>query len=146
MPSVEPYNFTWEQGEDFTFQLLYKTGTPGAETPANLTGYSLRMDIYGLPTGIIYTFNSADIIDLDGSGPGTTGDTTKEAVLGSDGTINVAVPRSLTLPGGAVYTELMAGRNIFQYDVFLRDNGVPARQLKILSGTITVNKSVTLWA
>jgi len=145
MPNVDPYNFTWEQGEDFTFQLIYKTGTIGAETPVNLTGYSLRMDIYGTPTGRIYTFNSVDIADLDGPGAGIEGDTNKEAVLGTDGTINISIPRSLTLPGGAIYTELVAGRNVFQYDIFLRDNGTPAKQMKILNGTITVNKSVTLW-
>ena len=143
--SVPTHDYEWEQGADLVIPLVYKTGSPGAETPTDLTAYSLRMDISSLGARI-YTFNSADITDLDGTGPGTTGDTTKEAVLGADGTINIAVPRILTLPGpsGVIYTEMASNRNIFDYDIFLRD--AADKQLKILSGKITVNKSVTLWA
>lgn len=92
-----------------------------------------------------YTFNSEDIPDVDPGAP-VTPDTNKEAVLGADGSINITVPRSLTLPGGVLHADISASTPLltFNYDVFLRN---PAGlQKKILKGTITVEKSYTLWS
>lgn len=141
--AVPVYNFVWEQGSDLNIPLVYKSGPQGAETPVDLTGYKLRMDVSSAGARV-YTFNSDDITDLDGNGTGTDSDLIDEAVLGSDGSINIAIPRSLTLPGGVIYTEMAGGKNVYTYDIFLRD--LSNHQTKILSGTITVNKSVTLWA
>lgn len=140
-----PYkDYQWEQGADLNITLVFKSGPTGAEIPVNLTGYQVRMDVSSAGTRI-YTFNSADILDLDGPvGPGTLGDTNKEAVLGTDGTILISVPRALTLPGGIVYAEMMGNRIIYPYDIFLRDT--TTKQIKLLTGNITVNKSITLWA
>lgn len=137
--SVPTYNYTWGQGEDLTISLVYKAGPDGAEVPVNLTGYSLRMDICD-DTGRLYTFNSADIPDpvVD-----ETGATDNEAVLGTDGSINITVPRALSLPGGAVYDAVEAENNVFSYDIFLRD--ASNKQKKILRGQITVEASYTLW-
>lgn len=139
------FNYTWGQGEDLVLSMLYKEGPVGAEVPVDLTGYSLRMDIVTPNGDRRYTFNSEDIPDVD-PGAGTTPDTDKEAVLGADGTINITVPRSLTLPGGVLHTDITAPTPLltFNYDVFLRN---PAnQQKKILKGTITVEKSYTLWS
>lgn len=141
--AVPTYNCTWEQGTDFTLKLIYKEGPAGSEVPVDLTpaGTEVRMDI-AQDGARLYTFNSASITDLDGTaGPGNTGDTTLEATLGADGSINIEVPRSLTLPGGTLAASLNT-KPTFDYDVILRRNG---KQMKILSGTITVTKSVTLW-
>lgn len=145
-------DFTWEQGEDLEVAILYKTGTSEANAvPRDLTGYSVRMDIRATDVlgTRVYTFNSDDITDpdLDGAGDETETDTIREVEpLGSDGMIRILVPRSLTVQGGPIY-ELMSDPlnpvSIFAYDIFLRDTD--DKQSKILFGTITVNRSVTLW-
>lgn len=147
--TVPTYNYTWEQGADLVLSLVYKESIDGAPaTPKDLTGYSVRMDIRSTDVlgNRIYTFNSAEITDLDGSGPGSDTDLVTEITPGADGTISITVPRSLTVQGGAVY-ELMSDPlnpvNILVYDIFLRDP--QDKQQKILSGSITVNRSVTLW-
>lgn len=147
--TVPTYNYTWEQGADLEIQIVYKESVGGAPaTPKDLTGYSVRMDIRATDVlgTRIYTFNSDEITDLDGSGPGSDTDVITEITPGADGTITIVVPRSLTIQGGPVY-DLMSDPinpvNILVYDIFLRN---PAdKQIKILSGTITVNRSVTLW-
>lgn len=140
MAVVPTYNYTWGQGEDLTINLIYKSGPPGAEAPVDLTGYALRMDVAS-DAGRKFTFNSDDIADeaVDVVGPGDN-----EAVLGTDGSIAITVPRSLTLPGGAVYDDIVAENNVFFYDIFLRDTS--GKQKKILRGQITVEPSYTLWA
>lgn len=142
--AVPTHDYTWEQGTDLDINLIYKEGPAGSETPVDLTvaGTEVRMDI-ALDGQRLYTFNSAAIADIDGSGPGTTGDTDLEAVLGADGSINIAVPRSLTLGTGPIAAQMSSGKYVFDYDLLLRKS--TGKQMKILSGKITVNKSVTLW-
>lgn len=137
------HNYTWDQGEDLELSMTYKEGPVGAPVAIDLTAYVLRMDIRKdmIDGALKWTFNSADL-------PGEplvdeTGPEDNEATLGPDGSINILVPRSLTLPGGALYDDIMAGATSFVYDVFLRSP--QNRQKKILSGVVTVNKSVTLW-
>lgn len=134
---VPTYAYVWEQGADLVMQMVYKTGADvGSATPVDLTGYNVRMDISDGTTRV-YSFNSVALTDV------TPTDSTLEATLDSSGNINITVPRSLTLTGGAVYTAMNAGKTVFFYDVFLRDPS--GKQKKILSGQITVNKSYTLW-
>lgn len=139
---VATYNWTWEQGADLVMSLVYKEGPDGSEVAKNLTGYSLRMDIVS-EGSLIYAFNSSDLSNnYDESGAADN-----EAVLGADGSINITVPRSLTLPGGKVYSLLMAadGESIeLNYDMFLRNQ--VGKQTKILKGVIEVESSYTLWA
>ena len=140
------HNYTWAQGEDLEMAMVYRQGPEGAEEPVDLTGYSLRMDIVTLASERRYTFNSADIADVDPVTPGSIPDTTKEATLGSDGEISITVPRTLTLPSGELYADITGNppQLTFNYDVFLRN---PAgKQRKILKGSIVVEKSYTLWA
>lgn len=142
---MDPYNVTWPQGEDLTFPLIYKEGPAGAQVAVDLTGYSVRMDLVTMTGQRIYTFNSNDIADVDPVAAGAQPDTNKEAVLGTDGSINISIPRSLTLPGGVVYDLLVATPpvEILSYDIFLRRPNT--KQFKILRGTVTVERSHTLW-
>lgn len=122
--------------------LIYKEGPTGSEVPVDLTGYSLRMDVVQSGVGTrVFTFNSDDIDDpaADNVGPADN-----EAVLGSDGTITIVVPRSLTLTGGAVANLFNASDSlVLNYDIFLRN---PAGlQSKILRGNVTVERSYTKW-
>lgn len=143
--SVAIYNFEWEQGEDAEINLIYKEkASPSAEAlPVNLTNYTIRMDIatQGDSTRV-WTFNSSD--NAGASPIDEPGNADNEATLGTDGSISVLIPRSLTLPSGAVYTQIQAGKLVFTYDLFLRAPSL--RQKKILKGIVTVNPSTTLWA
>lgn len=137
------YNYTWEQGEDLVIMAVYKEGPEFAPEPVDLSDYSLRMDMRKVNADgdRVWTFNSHDIDDEpDADEPG---EQDNEVTLGADGTIEIVVSRALTLPGGSVYEELKTGTTQFVYDMFLRNP--QDRQKKILSGVITVNKSVTLW-
>lgn len=145
-------NFTWGQGEDLSVALIYKEGTVGSETVVDLsTGYEVRMDIVVPATKErVYTFNTAALTDVDPITPGAQPDATVEGVLsnGSSGSANItiSVPRSLTLPTGAVYVKMtdVSPVTVFAYDIFLRNTG-SNKQAKILTGTITVEGSNTLW-
>ena len=146
-------NFTWPQGEDLDIKLIYKEGPSGSEVVVDLSsGYSLRMDIVVPATKErIYTFNTASIADVDPITPGSQPDSTIEGVLssGAAGTPNVtvSVPRLLTLPTtGAIYVEMTGNPSVmvFGYDIFLRHTASD-KQVKILSGTITIEESHTLW-
>lgn len=133
---VPSYDYDWEQGADLVFTMTYAVGADeDSADPVDLTDYSIRMDISD-GTSRIYSFNSDDLT--------SPVDNIDEATLGSDGSINIVIDRSLTLTGGAVFTAMAAGKTVFFYDVFLRDGD--SKQKKILKGTITVNKSYTLWA
>lgn len=138
------YNYTWDQGEDLEISLVYKEGPAGSPTAVNLTNYQVRMDIRSVSVAgsRTWTFNSSDI-----SGEplaDSVGVSDNEIVLGSDGSIKITVPRSLTLPGGSIYPLLEnANSAMFVYDVFLRNGS--NKQKKIMTGAITVNRSVTLW-
>jgi hypothetical protein len=140
--------YTWEQGTDLVLKFIHRTG-PDAQsmTPTDLTGYDVRMDIRA--TNVmgerVYTFNSADIADVDPLTAGDQADSVVEAVQGADGSINITVPRALTLPGGAIYEKMTADPpvTVFVADIILRDAG--GKQSKILSLTISINPSATLW-
>lgn len=145
-------NFTWGQGEDLTIALIYKEGTAGSEAVIDLSsGYELRMDIV-VPTTKerVTTFNSSALDDADPIQVGDQADVVVESLLssGSGGAANIliSVPRILTLPGGGIYTKMTAGTpiHVFAYDIFLR-NTVSDKQVKILTGTVTVEESNTLW-
>lgn len=145
-------NFTWGQGEDLSIVLKYKEGaTADTATTIDLsTNYEVRMDIVASDDKQrLYIFNSAELVDVD-PGAGTIPDTTIEGVLtngaGDSPNIEITVPRSLTLPGGPVEARMSGASGIttFLYDIFLR-NTATNKQKKILTGTITVEKSNTLW-
>jgi len=138
--SVPTQAYTWNQGEDLTISLIYKEGPTGAEAPVDLTGWKLRMDVVD-SSGRIFTFNSDDIAE---SGVDTVGPSDNEAVLGSDGSISITVPRSLTLSGGPIYARMQTGNSVFNYDIFLRNTA--NKQWPILRGTIQVLESYTQWA
>lgn len=145
--------FTWDQGADLNVKLIYKEGAT-VETAAVVdlsANYSVRMDIVVPATKErIYTFNSASLADVDPITAGAQPDSVIEGVLssGAGGTpnISIAVPRSLTLPGGAVYEKFTANPpvTLFNYDIFLRNTSTD-KQVKVLQGTITVGESYTLW-
>lgn len=146
--TIPTHTYQWEQGTDLVMKFIYRTGVDAnSMLPVDLTAYSVRMDIRaGSVSGDrVYTFNSADITDVDPILVGAQADTIHEAVLGVDGSIQITVPRELTLPGGEIYTQMTATPpvTIFVYDIILRDGA--GKQSKILSGTISVNASVTLW-
>lgn len=132
---VAQQNFEWNQGEDLTIFVTYKLDGE----PVDLTGYTARMDIAALmgnpgPIASLYTFNTDD----------NDPETEDEIVVGSDGTINITVPRSLTL-GDGVIAEAVSNTTSskYKYDLFLRD--LDDRQRKVLEGEITVKRSVTKW-
>jgi len=150
------YNYTWDQGADLTINLVYKTGASASDAaPVDLSSYAIRMDIRkeNVDGVRVWTFNSEDIPNDAEASPDdvnrpadATGAGDNEAVLSSNGNIIINVPRSLTLPpSGAVYTQMQAGTFEFYYDVMMR-NKTTNKQNKILKGTITVDKSSTLWA
>lgn len=127
------HNYVWPQGEDLVVSLVYKEGPEGSEVPINLTGYTVRMDIVHPTTGAaIFTFNTIEQTDPD------------EVVVGTDGSINITVPRTLTLPPDGDVYELMPGVTVFNYDVFLRNPS--GKQKKLLRGTVTIEPSYTLWS
>lgn len=136
------HDWTWDQGADLVMSITYNEGPVGEEVPVPLTGYSLRMDV--VKSGVrVFTFNSEDIPGnpaVDVVGPADN-----EVTFDSEGGIYIRVPRSLTLPGGPVHSVLDTKKSSTQldYDMFLRSpDGV---QEKILQGSITVEKSFTLW-
>lgn len=130
-------DYLWPQGADLVIPMIYESGPDGAETPENLVGGSLRMDIVTPDGTSVYTFNTDD------ADPATA----DEATLGAAGEITIVVPRSLTLPpSGAVYMHLTANPPVitFNYDIFLRK--ADGKQEKLLRGAITIERSHTLWA
>jgi hypothetical protein len=150
---AEIANFVWPVGEDLTVELIYKEGSTSANAVAVdlSTGYSVRMDIV-IPTTNerIYTFNSEALADVDPITTGAQADSVVEGVLssgaGGNPNISITVPRTLTLPGGAIWTRFMATPKVvaFNYDILLRNKNTD-KQVKILKGTITVEESYTLW-
>jgi hypothetical protein len=146
-------NFVWGQGEDLSVALIYKEGPAGSETVVDLSsGYSLRMDIVVPATKErVYTFNTATLADVDPILVGSQADAVVEGVLssgaGGSANITISVPRSLTLPTtGAVYlkTQAVPPVTVFGYDIFLR-NTASDKQVKILTESITIEDSNTLW-
>lgn len=139
---VAENNVTWEQGEDFTMHLVYKEN----DTAVDLTGYAVRMDIAPDKTpGVVLTLNSEDVTasDSEGNPLDTEGTADNEITVDAEGNIDIFISRFVTLPGGVIGNRLAAG-NKFVYDLFVRDTA-SNRQKKLAKGSITVNKSVTLW-
>jgi hypothetical protein len=137
-------DYQWDQGADLIISLTYQEGPQGEEAPVDLSkGYAVRMDIAPISGNTIgtrvFSFNSLDFEgELDQPGPDDN-----EVTLGPAGEIVIKVPRSLTLPGGPV-GDALPKQTKYVYDVFLR-NTTSNTQKKILSGNITVVRSVTLW-
>lgn len=131
--AVLTYNWTWQQGEDLVMPFVYRAGPTGAEVPVDLTGYSVRMDVAD-GNLVVYTFNSDD---LDGL-------TNDEAVLGSEGQVEITVDHNLTLEGGPFEPLIPEdGSVVLKYDLFLRNTA--GKQKKIMRGTITIESSITKW-
>lgn len=154
---AQTQSFTWDQGADLVVQLIYKEGADvGSALAVDLSsGYAVRMDIVVPGTGErVYTFNSATIADVDPILVGSQADSVVEGTLtsGAGGTpnISITVPRSLTLPNngsnGVIYTKMtgVPPITVFNYDVFLR-NTTSNLQAKVLTGTVTISGSYTLW-
>lgn len=139
------YNYEWNQGEDLTISIVYKSGPTGAAVPVDLTLYAFRMDIVGPNGKALSILNDEAIADTDPFTAGNQGDSTYEVTLGSAGQITINLSRALTLPGGAFYPYLTANPSVvkFSYDMFLRDG--TNKQKKVLMGSITISKSVTKW-
>lgn len=130
--AIPTHDFVWQQGEDGIISIVYKDSN---NNPIDLTGASLRMDVasQGNPATVLYTFNSEDLTDPV--------DTNKEATLGGTaGTINIVVPRSVTLTGGALFSSI---GQALSFDIFLRQGST---QKKLLTGSISIQPSVTKWA
>lgn len=147
--------YEWAQGADLTIRLNYKEGSTAqnAQIVDLSNGYAVRMDLVipGTKT-VVYTFNSEDIQDTDPVTPGDQTDTNKEATLsngaGGMGNVAITVPRSLTLPGGAIYERMYDAdepSTAFEFDIFLRNTGTD-KQHPIHDGLIIVSESKTLWA
>lgn len=150
---AQSVNWTWVQGEDFPIRLIYKEGdTPETAVVVPLTtGYSVRMDVVVPGTKErVYTFNTEALADVDPFVAGSQPDNTVEGTLssGAGGTpnISITVPRSLTLPGGALYAKMTGTPAVstFNFDIFLRNTNTDM-QTKILQGQIVVEESNTIW-
>lgn len=129
--SVPTKDFVWQQGEDGEINMVYKRDGLAVD----LTGYNVRMDVKANNNDTpLFTFNTTG---ADTGGEVTSGD---EATLNAQGEIHVVVPRAASLTGGQLFNYLDTALN---YDIFLRDD--QNRQKKILKGTITIEKSTTLW-
>jgi hypothetical protein len=132
---TQSVNFRWPQGEDLNIQLIYKEGASSKVAKAiDLSGYSLRMDIFSADGSSLYEYTSMN-------NPGTLG-----SGLNGEPNVNIFLPRSLTLPGGTIYTKMTdnPSQTAFNYDLFLR-NLSTTRQFKVIRGMISIEKSVTLW-
>ena len=138
-------DYEWEQGDDLTISLVYKAGPEGATVPVDLTGYKFRMDIVAADGSVVSVLNDEAITDTDPFITGAQADNTFEVTMDAVGGIVITLTRAMTLPGGALFKYITANpkQNIFTYDMFLRSGA--NKQTKILEGTITINKSVTMW-
>ena len=138
-------DYEWEQGDDLTITLVYKSGPEGATVPVDLTAYKFRMDIVAPDGKVVSVLNDETIADTDPFLAGSQADTTYEVTMDASGNIVITLPRTLTLPGGGLYNYITANpnQNVFSYDMFLRN--ATNKQTKILEGSITINKSVTMW-
>jgi hypothetical protein len=144
---VAVYDYTSSQGEDLTIEFVYKEGEVGSATPVNLSNHLFRMDLAGPDGKVLSVMNNAALADADPYTPGNQADNGIEVTLGADGTVRVELPRTLTLPGGALYKYINANppQRVFTFDAFVRDTA-NNKQIKILAGTITFERSITHWA
>lgn len=139
------FDFIWPQGEDLTLSILYERGNDESTlSPVDLSGQDARMDIRGSDRALLITLNSVDIEDTDPEQPGNQPDTHHEITLDAFGNITVFCNRSYSLPGGGVYPYIVAGNNIFDYDLFIR--GTAGDQFQLVHGKILVTRSATLWS
>lgn len=138
-------DYTWEQGDDLTISLVYKTGPEGATVPVDLTGYKFRMDIVAPDGKVVSVLNDEAIADTDPYIAGAQADNSFEVTMDASGNIVISLSRAMTLPGGSLYDYITANpqQNVFAYDMFLRNGS--NKQTKILEGSISINKSVTMW-
>ena len=150
---AQTVNVTWVQGQDLDLNMIYKEGADSQSAVAKdlSSGYSVRMDVVGAASGTrLYTFNSAAIADVDPLQGGAQPDSQIEATLssGAGSTPNIAITvfRTLTLPGGELYSQIAANPPVLTFfsDIFLRDT-VRNKQWKVVTLVITVEKSYTLW-
>lgn len=138
-------DYDWEQGDDLTITLTYKAGPAGATVPVDLTAYKFRMDIVAPDGKTLTVLNDEAITDTDPFTAGSQADSTFEVTMDAVGGIVITLSRANTLPGGVLYNYITANpkQNVFSYDMFLRN--ASNKQTKILEGSITINKSVTMW-
>jgi hypothetical protein len=103
------------------------------------------MDIIAPSGKVLVVTNDEVITDTDPFTAGAQADNTFEVTMDASGNIVITLSRALTLPGGAFYDWINANpsQNVFTYDMFLRN--ASNIQTKILEGTITIHKSLTLW-
>lgn len=128
---VPTYDFVWQQGEDGEINIVYKIN----DLVVDLTGYNFRMDLKASTSGtVLYTVNT--------TGADTGGETTSgsEVTMNSVGEIHAVIPRTTALSSGPLFNHVNTALN---YDIFIRD--ASNKQRKVLTGTITIQKSVTLW-
>lgn len=139
------FDYEWNQGEDLTITLVYKSGPEGATAPVDLTSYSFRMDIVAPDGRTLAVLNDKTIPDANPYEEGSQPDSSFEVTLASDGTITINLSRHLTLPGGHFFRYITANPPVksFAYDMFLRDS--LNKQRKILGGRINIERSVTAW-
>lgn len=133
-------NFTIEQGEDLVFTLKLKDSDG---LPLDLTDAKFRMDVKKQPTDThpVWSFQTQGVeveVDYDGpEGEPAELDTTDDVTIKDEiGEIHITVDRAFT------FKPAVRGGGTFSYDAFLDRGG---KRRKILTGTITVNKSVTIW-
>lgn len=139
-------DYEWDQGADLTINLTYKSGPEGATVPVDLTTWKARMDIVAPDGKVLIVTNDEAIVDVDPFTAGNQGDSANfEITMNSSGGIVITLSRALTLPGGVLFPYITANpnQNVFSYDLFLRN--ASNVQTKILEGSITIDKSVTLW-
>lgn len=139
-------DYEWEQGDDLTITLTYKAGPAGATVPVDLTTYKFRMDIVAPDGKVLTVLNDEAIVDTDPFTAGNQGDSANfEVTMDAVGGIVITLSRLNTLPGGVLYNYITANpkQSTFSYDMFLRN--AANKQTKILEGSITINKSVTMW-
>src|SRR5690606_32361378 len=133
-------NFTIEQGEDLVFTLKLED-SDGLPLP-DLADAKFRMDVKKQPTDThpVWAFQKGAEVEVDYDGPeGEPAelDTTDDVTINAEtGEIHITVDRAFT------FKPAVRGGGTFSYDAFLDRND---KRRKILTGTITVNKSVTIW-
>ena len=138
-------DYEWDQGADLTISLTYKEGPAGATVAVDLSTWKARMDIVAPDGTVLIVTNDEAITDTDPFVAGNQSDNAFEITMNASGAIAITLSRALTLPGGVLFKYITANpnQNVFVYDLFLRN--ASNVQTKILEGSITINKSVTMW-
>jgi hypothetical protein len=136
--ALTAYNFTIEQGDDLSFTITVKDDL-GA--PMNVSAF--RMDVKKNKSDLrpIWSFNTADTTveidpDLDESGP-------PEDDTGGDADVSTNVV-TITIDRDFTFIPAVRVGGVFIYDGFAEFADGTRR--KVITGTITVNESVTKWS